>query len=302
MRKIRNLRRIRFIVLNVFLIMAIVSCSTDEEDLTGEFTAPRELPPNLIAGTPLTDRALELFADYGIVIYSDPEAVGDRMYKDLVSEDGLRMERIPADSAAAILYMDMIEAEFIDVLPEGKLNLVPRNFYLYKNDLISGTSAWNSVEYISYMWSNSSADLTVGGLDADDMDSLYYKKTFFYGLSSALRLEPANAQNFFAPFQILKNDARVYYWQVNSLEGAYERGFITDNQNMIKDDRLDFDLLAAWGATVAPEERDALLGQYPLLRQKYGLVAEMFRQEGIPLEEVNRKWQNSPYNPDNNEQ
>ena len=296
----RNNKALQIVFLFGLLLATIASCSSDEENLKADFTAPQELPSNLVPGTPFTDRALQLYNDYGIIIYSDTAAVGDRMYRDLVSEDGLRIDRVPPDSSAAILYMDMIESEFIDVLPEDKLNLIPRNFYLYKNYLISGTSAYNSVEYISYMWYNSSADLTVGGMDANEMDSLYYKKTFFYALSSALRLKPANAENFFSVFQTTKNDARVYYWQVNSMESAYEKGFMTDNQNMIKDDRLDFDLLAAWGATVDPEQRNALLAQYPLLRQKYALVAEMFRQEGIPLEEVNSKWQNSPYNPDNN--
>jgi len=287
----------RFLI--TIVLLGLFSCSADEEDLIGDYSAPQELPSNLTAGTPLTDRILQLYDDYGIIVYTDT-IVGDRMYRDLVSEEGLQIsDRKPADSTAAILYVDMIEEEFINVLPEGREDLIFRNFYLFKNDLVSGTSAWSSYEYISHVWYNSNADLTVGGIDNAIMDSLHYKQTFFYGLSKVLRSDAVNNENYYRPFVDYKTDAAVYYWQVNSLEAAYERGFLTANQNLIKSDQQDFDLFAAWGATTDPEEMQALMDQYPMIRYKYELVAQMFRQEGIPLEEINEKWQASSYNPNN---
>lgn len=283
----------RFLILPVVLI-GLVSCSSEEEDLTGDYSAPQELPVNLTPGTPLTDRILELYDDYGIIVYSDT-IVGDRMFRDLVSEESLQIgNRLSADSTAAILYVDMIEDEFIKVLPEGREDLIFRNFYLYKNDLSSG-----SYEYISYVWYNSNADLTVGGIDKENMDSLHFKQTFFYGLSSVLRSDPVLMANFYRPFVDYKTDAGVYYWQVNSPEDGYERGFLTGSQSLIMTDQQDFDLYAAWGATTEPVEMEALMSQYPMIRDKYEFVSDMFRQEGIPLEEINEKWQESPYNPKN---
>jgi len=217
------------------------------------------------------------------------------MFRDLVSEESLQIgNRLSADSTAAILYVDMIEDEFIKVLPEGREDLIFRNFYLYKNDLSSG-----SYEYISYVWYNSNADLTVGGIDKENMDSLHFKQTFFYGLSSVLRSDPVLMANFYRPFVDYKTDAGVYYWQVNSPEDGYERGFLTGSQSLIMTDQQDFDLYAAWGATTEPVEMEALMSQYPMIRDKYEFVSDMFRQEGIPLEEINEKWQESPYNPKN---
>jgi hypothetical protein len=292
---------LRFLVFTI-LLLGIFSCSSDEENLIGDYDAPQELPSNLIAGSPLSDRILKLYDDYGIIVYTD-SIVGDRMYSDLVSEEGLMIsERLQADSLAAILYVNMIEDEFINILPEGSENLIFRNFYLFGNDLISGTSAWNSYEYISHVWYNSNADLTVGRIDDSNMDSLHYKKTFFYGLSKVLRSDPVNNENYYRPFVDYKTDAAVYYWQVNSLEDAYERGFLTANQNFIKSDQQDFDYFASWGATADPAEKDSLMALYPMIREKYSLVSQMFRQEGIPLEEINNKWQESPYNPKNFEE
>lgn len=289
---------LRFLILNLVLL-SIFSCSPEEESLTGDYTAPQELPSNLIAGTPLTDRILQLYDEYGIIVYTDT-IVGDRMFRDLVSEEGLQISnRLPADSIAAILYVNMIEDEFIDILPEGREDLIFRNFYLYKNDLISGTSAFNSYEYISHVWYNSNADLTVGGIDKTDMDSVHYKQSFVYGLSSVLRSDALNMENFYRPFVDYKTDSGVYYWQVNSLEQGYERGFLTGNQNLIKTDQQDFDLYAAWGATTDPAVMETLMSQYPMIADKYALVSEMFRQEGISLDEINEKWQASPYNPNN---
>ena len=91
----------------------------------------------------------------------------------------------------------------------------------------------------------------------------------------------------------------VYYWQVTSLETAYETGFVSEDQNFIKSDPQDFDLIAAWAATVKPTYRDSILNKYSFLREKYDLVTGMFRKEGIPLEAINEEWQNSAYNPEN---
>lgn len=292
-------KHILFPLLGIISLLLIYSCSRKDEEIVADYNAPRELPANLVPGTPLNDRILRLYEDYGIIVYTDT-TIGDRMYQDLVSEEGLQMEHIPADTEAAIFYINMIEDEFINLLPDDKLGLVFRNFYLYKNQLSTGSGPYNQYEYISHVWYNSNADLTVGGLDNSTMDTVMLKQTFYYGLSSVLRGKPLNKENFYRPFVDLMNDARVYYWQVNSLEDAYERGFLSANQNLIKSDQQDFDLFAAWAATVDPVKRDSLLNLYPLLKSKYLLVTEMFRQEGIPLEEVNEEWQMSSYNPANN--
>ncbi|MGV8946730.1 MAG: hypothetical protein ACOH1N_09900 [Lutibacter sp.] len=288
----------RFTILVVFIICT-ASCSS-EGSLEADYMAPNELPSNLVPGTPLNDRILSLYNDFGIVIYTD--ITNPRMYEDLVSNDGFNNlgKRITADSNAAIVYIDMIEDEFINELPLNKRKLVPRNFYLLKNDLIDGTSASNSYEYISKLWYNSNGDLTVGSLKNDGLDSLKLKQTFYYGLSNVLRNDATNNNSFYRPFVDIKTKALVYYWQVNSLKVAYEKGFLTNNQNLIKSDQQDFDLFAAWAATTQPNTKDSIFKLYPLVKQKYELVTAMFRQEGIDLDVVNKNWQKSTYNPKNN--
>ena len=294
----RNIDLKQLILANLVILILAASCS-DGDDLTADYIAPQELPPNLVAGTPLTDRILQLYDDYGIIVYTD--TIGTRNYHDLVSEDALQIgTRLPPDTAAAILYVNMIEDEFVKQLPEDKRSLAFRNFYLYKNELSSGTSAYYMYDYISYLWYNSNADLTVGGVHDEELDTLMFKQTFYYGLSSALRNNPVYADAYYQPFVNLKTDAAVYYWQVYTLEDAYNKGFLTANQNLIKSNQQDFDLFAAWAATVPPAERDSLLDLYPLLKEKYNLVTAMFRQEGIPLEETNATWQESSYNPASN--
>lgn len=288
--------KIYFLISTVFLFLTI-SCSEDAENLVADYKAPQELPPNLVAGTPLSDKLLQLYEDYGIIVYTD--TIGERNYHDVLSEDALQLgTRIPADTAAAILYANMIEDEFIKELPDDKKNLIFRNFYLYKNELSSG-SGYSKYDYFSYLWYNSNADLTVGGLDSNNLDTLKLKQSFIYGLSGVLRADPVNKDNYYFPFTQLKTDAGVYYWQVTSQEIAYEKGFLSDNQNLIKSDQQDFDLYAAWSATVKPSTKDSILDIYPLVRQKYNLVNAMFRQEGIPLEQINQHWQESKYNPKN---
>ncbi len=283
------------LILLLIISLAFVSCEK-EEKLTADFVAPEILPDGIDPDTPLGDKILQLYDDYGIVVYTNPE--DPRFQVDLISSESLRLgERFPADTAAAITYIDMIEDEFIANMPEDMVYLVPRNYYLLKNKLSSGTSASNSYDYLSYIWYNSNSDLTVGSLDDSSLDSVLMKQTFYYGLSTVLRAKPANSQ-LFQQFVDLKEG--TYYWQVTSLTGAYERGFVSDVQNEIKSDGQDFDLLAAWGATVDPVEKDNLLASYPLLAAKYALVSSLFRQEGISLEEINEKWQDSQYNPANN--
>lgn len=272
----------------------ILSCEK-EEILEADYEAPSNLPEDLITGTPLGDRIMELYNDHGIVVYTDPE--NDRFHSDLISSESLSLgEWIPADTAAALVYIDMIEDEFIASLPEDKKYLVPRNYYFLKNKLSSGTSSWNKYDYIAYLWYNSNSDVTVGSLDASALDSTFLKKTFYYALSTVLRSKSSNA-SFYNQFIDLKEG--IYYWQVTSLPVAYEKGFLSANQNEIKSDGQDFDLFAAWGATVDPAEKESLLSTYPLLASKYALVSAMFRQEGIPLEDINTLWQESPYNPSN---
>lgn len=281
-------------------LIFILSCSRKEEELIADYTAPQELPVNLVPGTPLNDRILKLYKDFGVIVYADT-IIGARLYKDLVSEESLQIaNRRPPHTEAALLYVNMIEDEFIDVLPTNKRNLIFRNFYLFENKLSSGTNPASNTDYISYVWYNSNSDLTVGGLNMETLDTIQLKQTFFYGLSNVLRNRPQNTQNYYQPFIQLKTNAGVYYWQVTDLTSAYKIGFLSDNQNLIKSDQQDFDLFAAWAVTTAPQQRDSILNENSLLRQKYNLVTAMFRQEGILLNDINNAWQMSPYNPLNN--
>jgi|GEM_PF-5270820 len=278
--------------------LSLAACSNSEL-LQADYTAPNELPANLVPGSPLNNRILELYDAHGIVVYTDVN--NPRMYEDLVSEEGLTIaNRMAADTASALIYIDMIEDEFLNALPEELSNTVPRNFYLFKNDLITGTSAWSKYEYLSKLWYNSNGDLTVGSLNDATLDSLKMKQTFYYGLSNIFRNDAINANSFYQPFVDIKTDAAVYYWQVYDLDGAYERGYLTDNQNLIKSHQQDFDFFAAWAATTPAAERENLLNQYPLIRQKYELVTAMFRKEGINLETISEAWAESEYNPLNN--
>ncbi|WP_225035835.1 hypothetical protein [Winogradskyella sp. SM1960] len=296
MKNITNITRLSLLVV---VVACIVACSK-EGPLEADYVAPNELPANLVSGSPLNDRILSLYDDFGIVVYTD--ITNPRMYEDLVSEEGLNIseERMPADTTAAIIYINMIEDEFINELPLDNRNLVPRNFYLFENDLIVGTSSYNSYEYISKLWYNSNGDLTVGGLKNEEMDSTKLKQTFYYGLSNIFRNDATNTNSFYQPFVDIKTDAAVYYWQVNSLDSAYEKGFLTDNQNLIKSHQQDFDLFAAWAATTPNSTKDSIFNLYPMVRQKYDLVDAMFRQEGVDLDIVNANWEESPYNPENN--
>lgn len=276
----------------------VASCS-NEGLLQPDYSAPDELPSNIVPGSLLNDRIIKLYNDYGIVVYTD---VSDpRMYKDLVSEDGLNIttDRIPVDTLAAITYIDMIENEFINNLPVDKINIIPRNFYLFKDDLIVGSSA-NGFEYLSKLWYNSNGDLTVGGLNNNRLDSVKLKQTFYYGLSNILRNDVINSNTFYTPFVDIKTKAAVYAWQVTSLEDAYERGFLSANKNLINSDQQDFDLYAAWASTTPVTTKDSIFNLYPLVKQKYALVNAMFKKEGIDLKIVNQKWQESTYNPKNN--
>lgn len=288
----------RLAILFVFTIY-LVSCES-EALLEADYKAPNELPSNIVPGTPLNDRILKLYNDFGIVVYTDVTDI--RMYRDLVSEEALNIssERMPADTLAALTYMDMIESEFINDLPLDKKNVVPRNFYLFKNDLIAGTTVANSYEYISKLWYNSNGDLTVGSLKNVGLDSVKLKQTFYYGLSNILRNDAINSSSFYSPFVDIKTDAGVYYWQVNSLSQAYEIGFLSANQNLIKSDQQDFDLYAAWAVTTPPHIKDSIFNISPLVKQKYDLVNAMFKQEGIDLDIVNHNWQESRFNPKNN--
>ncbi len=282
----------------VVLLLFLLACS-EEDKLVPDYNAPQELPSNLVAGTPLSDRILKLYDDYGIIVYTD--TIGNRNYNDLVSEDGLQLgDRIPADTAAALVYIDMIEDEFVKLIPEDKKKYIFRNFYLYQNELSSGTSPSAKYDYLSYLWYNSNSDLTVGGIVDDSLDSLLLKQSFYYGLSSVLRSIPIYTDAFYYKFTEAVEDAGAYYWQVTDLETAYSLGFLTDNQDLIKSNQQDFDLFAAWASTVPPLERDELLNTHWLLKEKYDLVVSMFRQEGIPLEAINEAWQESEYNPLNN--
>lgn len=281
------------------LTVYIVSCSS-EGSLEADYIAPNELPDNIVAGTPLSDRIIKLYNDYGIVVYTDVD--DPRMYKDLVSEEALNIssERMHADTTAALTYIEMIEKEFINGLPNDKLSVIPRNFYLFKNDLIAGTSAFNSYEYVSKLWYNSNGDLTVGGLKNVGLDSVKLKQTFYYGLSNIYRNDVSNANSYYSPFVDINTDAGVYYWQVTSLELAYEKGFLSSNQNLIKSNQQDFDLYAAWASTTPPNTRDSILNLYPLIKQKYALVTAMFKKENVDLTIVNKNWQESTFNPKNN--
>ena len=286
--------------LTTILSLAIFAASCSSEGtLQPDYSAPNELPSNIVPGSLLNDRIIKLYTDFGIVVYTDVS--NPRMYKDLVSEDGLNITtvRLSADTLAAMTYIDMIEKEFINILPADKLNIIPRNFYLFKDNLLVGTSA-NGFEYISKLWYNSNGDLTVGGLNSAQLDSVKLKQTFYYGLSNVLRNDVSNSTNFFTPFVDIQKNSGVYYWQVTSIDIAYQNGFLSSNQNLIKSDQQDFDLYAAWGATTPVRTKDSIFNLYPLIKRKYALVNAMFKQEGVDLKIVNQKWQESTYNPKNN--
>ena len=82
-----------------------------------------------------------------------------------------------------------------------------------------------------------------------------------------------------------------------SLDDAYEYGFLSDDQTKISTDQMDFDLFASWIVTTPSAEREALLDNYSLLREKYQIVSNMFRKEGVILEDISEKWMNSPLHP-----
>lgn len=294
----KNIIKITRLAILVVFTIYLASCSS-ESNLEADYVAPNELPDNIVAGSPLTDRILKLYNDFGIVVYTD--VTDPRMYKDLVSEEALNIasERMPADTLAALIYMDMIEKEFISSLPSDKIHVIPRNFYLFKNDLVAGASVPLSYEYISKLWYNSNGDLTVGSLKNVGLDSVKMKQTFYYGLSNILRNDPVNESSFYSPFVKIQTDAAVYYWQVTTLEQAYEKGFLSSNQNLIKSNQQDFDLYAAWAATTPVQTKDSVFNVSPLVKRKYDIVKAMFKQEGIDLDKVNQNWQESTYNPKN---
>lgn len=295
----KNILKVTRFAILLVLTIYLASCSS-EANLEADYVAPNELPENLIAGTPLSDRILKLYNDFGIVVYTDVK--DPRMYKDLVSEEALTIaaERMPADSTAAMIYIDMIDKEFISSLPQDKVNIIPRNFYLFKNDLVAGTSVPLSYEYIAKLWYNSNGDLTVGSLKNVGLDSVKMKQTFYYGLANIFRNDPVNESSFYSPFVKIQTDAAVYYWQVTTLEQAYANGFLSSNQNLIKSNQQDFDLYAAWAATTPVQTKDSVFSVSPLVKRKYDLVKAMFKQEGIDLDKVNQNWQESTFNPKNN--
>lgn len=295
----KNILKVSRFAILLVLTIYLASCSS-EANIEADYVAPNELPENLIAGTPLSDRILKLYNDFGIVVYTD--VTDPRMYKDLVSEEALTIasDRMPADSTAAMIYIDMIEKEFISSLPQNKINIIPRNFYLFKNDLVAGTSVPLSYEYISKLWYNSNGDLTVGSLKNVGLDSVKMKQTFYYGLANIFRNDPVNESSFYSPFVKIQTDAAVYYWQVTTLEQAYANGFLSSNQNLIKSNQQDFDLYAAWAATTPVQTKDSVFSVSPLVKRKYDLVKAMFKQEGIDLDKVNQNWQESTFNPKNN--
>lgn len=275
-------------------ITLFISCKK-EGALQPDYTAPSELPDYLVPGTALNDSILQLYKDLGIVIYTNP--ADPRFVSDLVSNESLKINnRQPADTTPALLFIRMIREELYDQLPESKKYLTPRNFYFLKNLLITGTG-YSQYYYLSYLWYNSGSDVTIGGLNASNIDTTFFKEALYYALSGILRAQPEN-KTFYTKFLQTKTDAGFYYWQVNSLTSAYEHGFLSDNQSKIRADQLDFDLFAAWGATVKPNTRDSLMQIYPTLSAKYQIVASMFRSSGIPLEQINADWQESELNPE----
>lgn len=290
------MKKLGFYLLLPLLVTFSLSCEKREQ-LQADFVAPPQMPTELKTGTPLGDAIQKLFDDYGTIVYTDP--TNRRFSSDLVSSESLRItDRQPADTAAALVAIEMIRKELYDQLPANDKSLLPRNFYLLKNRLLDGTGA-SQIHYHGYLWTNSASDLTIGGLDNNALDLNYLKGSFFYGLAGVLRKIPKWA-SYYNNFMTIQSNAGTYYWQVTSLETGHTAGFITDSQAEIMSNALDFDRYAAWGATVAPAYRDSLLAARPLIANKYAQVAGLFRAAGIPLEEINSKWQSSPMNPKNN--
>lgn len=275
------------------LLFILAWACEKKETLEADFVAPPNMPAELVTGTPLGDAIQAMFDDYGVIIYTDPSA--RRFSSDLVSSESLRItDRQPADTAAALFAIKMLREELYALLPAGKKSMMPRNFYFLKNPLVDGT-----IPYRSYLWTNSASDLTIGSLDNSILDTTYLKGGFFYGLAGVLRKTPRLA-SFYNNFMALQTDAGTYYWQVTSLETGHAAGFVSGIQSEIQAHTLDFDVYAAWGATVEPEYRDSLFAARPLIASKYAQVSGIFRAAGIPLEEINSKWQASAHNPKNN--
>lgn len=280
------------VIFILLLINVLYSCSKEKIQID-PYQAPELLPDNLVPGDQMNDAILTLYDDLGIVVYTDTE--DPRFRKDLVSDETLQLpERLPADTSAVLFYIKMIRDELYSVLPDDKKYLAPRNFYVLKSPLVSGTGYYK-YKYKSYLWSNSFADVTVGSLDETQLDTTLLKESLIYALSSVLRGQKYNS-GIFGQFQTAADDAG-YYWSVTSDEAAYSNGFITSDQGAILSDQQDFDSYAAWAATVNPNTRDSILTLYPGIATKYSLVSAVFRSEGIPLEQINEKWQDSPLNP-----
>lgn len=275
--------------------LALFSCS-DTNSLSPEFEAPRELPEDLQTGTPLGDARMSLYEDLGVVTYVNPES--DRFIQDLVSDQGaLNTEDfIAADTSAAIFAIQMAR-NFYEELPGDKKNLMPRNLYFIKKGTKSG-SGFSEYEYDAYLWQNSSSDVTIGNLNAATLDTTRLKSSFYYALSSILRSFKRNS-TLFTNYQVASEEEGFYYL-VTDLQTAYENGFITSNQSKIRGEDLAFDTFVAWAVTTPPEEREAILDQYSSVSRKYQIVRSMFMQEGIDLEAISEKWQESPLNPANN--
>lgn len=287
------------ILIATALFLGLLSCS-DNPTLTPSFDAAQELPEGIKSGTPLGDARKDLFDDLGVVTYVNPQTT--RFRKDLVSDqETINLgDASPPDSSAAILAIEMARGLYED-LPEDKKNLMPRNLYFMKDPTQSG-SGFFSVVYESYLWTNSTNDVTIGSLNAAKLDTTQLKASYYYGLASILRNISRNP-TFFTQFQNAVDEANEegkYYFYVRDQASAYENGFVSSNQSKIRGDRLDFDTYASWAVMVEPEVREEVLNQYSIVNQKYQIVRSMFQQEGISLEEINQEWQESPLNPDNN--
>lgn len=275
--------------------LALFSCS-DSNSLSPEFEAPRELPEGLQTGTPLGDAQMSLYEDLGVITYINPETT--RFIQDLVSDQTVLnlSDATPPDSSAAMLAIEMARI-FYEELPQDKKNLMPRNLYFIKQPTFSG-SGYSEYIYEAYLWYNSSSDVTIGNLNSAELDTTQLKGAFYYGLSSILRSFSRNA-TLYTNFQEAADEAG-YYFYVYDEQTAYENGFVTSNQSKIRGQSLDFDTYASWAVTTPPEERQAILDQYGFVSQKYQIVRSMFMQEGIDLEAISEKWQDSPLNPANN--
>ena len=284
---------IKQIVFGGMMLMLFAACKKDD-NLVGDYQVPEELPAELVTGTPLGDSILALYNDLGVIVYTDVDA--KRFTKDLVSEFNLtlRSAKVAADTAAIMLMIKMIREELYPDMPENNKNLLPRNFYPLKTPLITGSV---SVQYYynSYLWANSMSDITIGEMNAQTITPLFIKKAFYYAMTSSLRSIPT-LSNYYSSFIQAKTDAAVYYWQVTSLTGAYERGYVTSDQRAISGNDTDFATFGAWAATVNPAERDQLLATYPLLARKYAFISSMYRDAGMPIEDINAAWQTSPNN------